>query len=161
MFTTEDSYAPFHQCCGRASGCRSTAVQMPLLPEYCRECAVTLCHAYRHSADNLLSSHAALLAHICPHSIPQRCRHCAHMVQSCRYLCSLMACFCCQNSVIHYPTPRMSIWVYLVLWLRCLIVLCQIVLRFMTLTRNECIFFEFRKIRDVKKFGKTSKFCTT
>ena len=68
MFSSEDSYAPFH-CRGRASGCRSTAVQMPLLPEYCRKCAVTLCHAYRHSADNLLSSHAALLAHICPHTV--------------------------------------------------------------------------------------------
>ena len=61
------------------------------LPQYCRPNTVTagvlpcvtLCHAYRHSADNLLSSHAALLAHICPHSIPHRCRHCAHMVQSC------------------------------------------------------------------------------
>ena len=43
MFTTEDSYAPFH-CRGRASGCRSTAVHMPLLaarvvPRYCRNCA--------------------------------------------------------------------------------------------------------------------------
>ena len=40
MFTTEDLYAPF-QCRGRASGYRSNAVQMPLLPEYCRQCAVT------------------------------------------------------------------------------------------------------------------------
>ena len=44
--------------------------------------------------------------------------------------------------------------VYLILWLRCLVVLCQVVLRVMALTRNECIFFEFRKIRNVKKFGK-------
>ena len=58
------------------------------LPKYCCPNAVTAgvlpwmcCHAYRHSADNVLSSHAALLVHICPYSMPQRCRHCAYMVQ--------------------------------------------------------------------------------
>ena len=77
MFTTEGSYAPFTAVDVVRVAARSTAVHISLLaaavlpsicrywlPEYYRECAVTLCHAYGHSADNLLSSHGALHIHI-------------------------------------------------------------------------------------------------
>ena len=74
MFTTEDSYAPLH-CRGRASDCHSTAVEMPLLPEYCRECAVT-------DTDILPITCCHRMPHRCPYSIPQRCRHCVYMAQS-------------------------------------------------------------------------------